>query len=96
MTDSEFRAQFPPLVRDFARYKDVVQGCSPKTVTEYLFDLRTFCRWLTASRNGLPTEGEEFDAIGISDCDFEFMKTVTADEIYEYLSYLRFERGISP
>ena len=83
MTDSEFRAQFPPLVRDFARYKDVVQGCSPKTVTEYLFDLRTFCRWLTASRNGLPTEGEDFFADVLKNAsllthpdDMEFMTKV--------------------
>ena len=39
MTDLEFRASFPPLIRDFARYKDVVQGCSAKTVNEYLTEL---------------------------------------------------------
>lgn len=89
MTDTEFRAQFPPLVRDFARYKDVVQGCSPKTVTEYLFDLRTFCRWLTASRNGLPTEGEEFDEIDIRPLDNAFFASVSTSEVYDFLSFVK-------
>ncbi len=89
MTDMEFRAQFPPLVRDFARYKDVVQGCSLKTVTEYLFDLRTFCRWLVASRGGLPTSGEAFDAIDIRPLDNAFFASVSTGEVYDFLSFVK-------
>ncbi|MBO4870106.1 MAG: tyrosine-type recombinase/integrase [Clostridia bacterium] len=83
-------------LREFSNYKLATQNRSALTVDEYLLDLRIFFKFIKALRSGGPTEGEEFDAIAISDCDFEFMKTVSADEIYEYLSYLRFERGISP
>ncbi|MBQ3860797.1 MAG: tyrosine recombinase XerC [Clostridia bacterium] len=89
MTDLEFRASFPPLIRDFARYKDVVQGCSAKTVNEYLLDLRTFCRWLTASRAGLPTEGEEFEAADLTGLDTAFFEGVGTGEIYDFLAYVK-------
>ena len=42
--------EFPQIVREFASYKTVIQGCSEKTVTEYLFDLRTFFRYLQTGR----------------------------------------------
>ena len=89
MTDQEFKSQFPPLIRDFARYKGVVQGCSPKTVTEYLFDLRTFCRWLRAEREGLATEGEEFDALDIRSLDTAFFESVSTSEVYDFLSFVK-------
>ncbi|MBQ4353410.1 MAG: tyrosine recombinase XerC [Clostridia bacterium] len=90
---NNFRDEFPPLIQRFANYKDVVQGCSAKTVTEYLFDLRTFCRFLTASRNGLPMEGDEFEAIDIRSLDTAFFESVTTSEIYDFLSYVKSERG---
>lgn len=90
---SNFRDEFPPLIQRFANYKDVVQGCSQKTVTEYLFDLRTFCRYLLASRNGLPTSGDEFEAIDIRGLDTQFFDGVTTSEIYDFLSYIKNDRG---
>lgn len=90
---SNFRDEFPPLIQRFANYKDVVQGCSQKTVTEYLFDLRTFCRYLLASRNGLPTSGDEFEAIDIRGLDIQFFEGVTTSEIYDFLSYIKNDRG---
>ncbi len=90
---TSFTDEFPLLIQKFANYKDVVKGCSPKTVSEYLLDLRTFCRWLIASRNGLPTEGDDFDAIdirGLTERDFE---SVTELEIYGFLSFVKTGRG---
>ena len=89
MNDIEFRASFPPLIRDFARYKDVVQGCSPKTVSEYLLDLRTFCRWLLAVREGRPTEGEEFEAACLTELDDGFFSSVSTGEVYDFLAYVK-------
>jgi site-specific recombinase XerD len=89
MKDAEFRSSFPPLIRDFARYKDVVQGCSPKTVSEYLMDLRTFCRWLLAVREGRPTEGEEFEAVSLTDLDTAFFAGVSTGEVYDFLAYVK-------
>ncbi|MGN1410085.1 MAG: tyrosine recombinase XerC [Eubacteriales bacterium] len=89
MNDKEFRDSFPPLIQKFANYKDVVQGCSPKTVTEYLFDLRTFCKYLVAERGGLNTEGEEFDNIDIRALGTDFFESVTSTEIYSFLSFVK-------
>ena len=89
MTESEFRSAFPRLIQDFARYKDVVQGCSKKTVSEYLLDLRTFCRWLTAVRESRPTSGEEFEAADISGLDTAFFGSVTTGEVYDFLAYVK-------
>ena len=89
MTDSEFRSSFPPLIQDFARYKDVVQGCSKKTVSEYLLDLRTFCRYLVSARERLPLSGEEFEAVDIRGLDTDFFESVTTSEVYDFLSYVK-------
>jgi len=48
----------PPLVREFAKYKAIIENCSHLTVTEYVLDLRTFFRYLTALKYSLPTDGE--------------------------------------
>ena len=32
--------EFSPVVREFASYKTVIQGCSQRTVEQYLIDLR--------------------------------------------------------
>lgn len=88
-----FKDEFPPLIQRFANYKDVVQGCSAKTVTEYLFDLRTFCRYIVAARDGLPTEGDEFEAIDIRSLDTAFFESITTSEIYDFLGYVKTSRG---
>lgn len=90
---NDFKEEFPPIIQRFANYKDVVQGCSVKTVTEYLFDLRTFCRYIVAARAGLPMEGEEFETIDIRSLDADFFESITTSEIYDFLSYTKSERG---
>lgn len=90
---NNFKDEFPPLIQRFANYKDVVQGCSAKTVTEYLFDLRTFCRYIVTARNGLPTEGEEFEAMDIRSLDTAFFESITTSEIYDFLGYIKTARG---
>ena len=85
--------EFPSVVREFASYKSVIQGCSDKTVSEYLSDLRTFLRWLIAKDNGLPLEGDEFDAISIVYIDLEYVGSITTDRIYEFLVYTGTVRG---
>lgn len=82
-------------LREFSNYKIATQNRSALTVDEYLLDLRIFFKFIKALRSDLPMSGESFDAINISDCDFAFLQSVTADEIYDYLSYLRFDRNIS-
>jgi len=89
---NDYLEGYPPLVRDFANYKLTIQGCSEKTVQEYLLDLRTFLRYMTAVREGLPQEGEEFTAIDITGVDKAFLSSITTGQIYDFLGYTKKNR----
>ncbi len=92
MIDLRDLSAFPEPVRSFAQYKLTIQGCSVRTVTEYLFDLRTFCRFLLASKKGLPKDNESLKAINISELDLDFFKNVTEDDIYSFLFFTKSDR----
>ena len=83
----------PIPVRDFASYKAVIQNASEKTISEYLFDLRTFFRFLLARDNGIDTASDEFDNIDISKIDIQYIKKITPEDIYEFLMYADGVRG---
>ncbi len=88
-------ALMPPRAAEFARQKRTVQGCSEKTVSEYLLDLRIFFRYLRLKADGVPVTAENMldcDISGLSDADFDH---VTPSDIYDYLYYLDSERGDS-
>ena len=79
--------EMPQAVRDFATYKSGIQNCSDKTVSEYLLDLRTFLRYIVASREGIDPESEEFLEIDISGLDLHFLGSIKTSEIYSFLQY---------
>ena len=83
----------PPLVREFASYKAVLQNASEKTISEYLLDLRTFFRFLLARDSSIDTASEEFEKIDISGVDLEYIKNITTEDIYEFLMYADGVRG---
>lgn len=78
---------YPPIIQEFISYKSVIQGCSEKTVEEYVLDLKIFFKFLIATRCGVPTEGEEFDEVTIDSVDLEMAKSVTTSDIYAFLMY---------
>ncbi len=86
-------AQYPQLVREFATYKQSIQGCSQKTVNEYLLDLRTFLRFMSAKRSGLPTDDETLAELDIAGLDLAFFESIQTTEIYEFLYYVGDKRG---
>ena len=78
----------PPLVREFASYKTVVQNASEKTVDEYMLDLRTFFRYLRARDLKIDfDDSEAFENVDISDIDLDYIKNITVEDIYEFLTY---------
>lgn len=79
--------EMPECVREFAAYKAGIQNCSQKTVSEYLLDLRTFFRYIVASRNGINPDSEKFSEIDISGLDLDFVGSVRTTEIYAFLQY---------
>lgn len=86
-------AEFSPLIQEYISYKSSIQGCSPKTVQEYQFDLRTFFRFILASKKGIDYNSEEFENIDVRGVDLEEIKKITADDIYEFLYYANRERA---
>lgn len=86
-------SEFPGHIREFAAYKLTIQQCSEKTVAEYLTDLRTFCRFLVAKKQGIDMSGEDFLKINISGLDLDFFKKVTSEDIYSFIMYASSSRG---
>ncbi len=85
-------SDYPEAVQEFATYKIAIQGCSLKTVAEYLVDLRMFCRYMKAIRKGLSTEKDVLETIEIADLSLEFFQHIKTDEIYGYISYVKLDR----
>lgn len=85
----------PQLVRDFASYKLTIQGCSQKTVDEYLSDLRLFVKFVYAKRNRIKVPSEEFNALDISSLSLDFFEKIDTNEIYDFFVYLNNERANS-
>ena len=84
---SEELKAFPPLERDIETYKSVIMGNSPKTVCEYLLDLRTFFRYTEAKRLGIDPADPAFTEIRIDHIDLDYIASITAADIYEFLLY---------
>ncbi len=92
MIDLKDLSAFPEPIKAFSHYKLTIQGCSVRTVTEYLFDLRTFCRYMVAERNGLPKDNESLKNVYIAKLDLDFFKNITEDEIYGFLFFTKSDR----
>ena len=82
----------PAVLREFAGYKLGIENCSARTVEQYLLDLRTFFRYMLAVRNGKKLYGDEFEKIDITIVDLDFVKSIKAEDIYEFLFYTGSER----
>ncbi len=85
--------EFPVLLREFASYKRTIQGCSSKTVTEYLTDLRLFSRYILLAREKKKPTDELLKETAFSHLDMKFYASVTTPEIYEFLYYVGEGRG---
>lgn len=82
----------PNILRDFLRYTQVIQGKSPKTTEEYLFDLRLYFRFLICYKENISKC--DIDKIDITKVDIEFIKEITIEDTFEFLAYLANERKI--
>lgn len=85
--------EFSPIVREFVSYKASIQSCSQKTIQEYLFDLRTFFRFMLAKERGIPFDSEEFCQIDVSVFDLTRLGQVKAEHIYDFLFYTNQSRN---
>ena len=84
---------YPEHIKEFAHYKLTVQGCSERTVSEYLTDLRTFCRYIVSKRGGLPLDSESVKKVDISRLDKSFFEGITKFEVYDFITYTLGDRN---
>ncbi len=87
----DYRADAPPILRDFLAYHETIQGHSRKTVDEYYLDLRNFFRYVKIEKGRVP-RSTPLDEISIDDLDVALVKSVTLADIYAYLSFLSRDR----
>ncbi len=80
-------SEFSDVVQEFASYKLGIQGCSAKTVDEYLLDLRTFFRYLLAKERGIDPQSKEFTEIDVRVMDLGRISKITTAQIYDFLMY---------
>ena len=66
----------PHTVREFATYKTAIENRSPKTIEEYVLDLRTFFRYIIATRHGIELDSQDFYDLELSSVGIEFVKTI--------------------
>lgn len=81
----------PPIIREFLGYIGTIKGKSPKTVSEYYLDLRTFFRYMKLKR-GLVPKDVDFEQIKIDDIDLDLIKTIDLTQVFEYMNFLATER----
>ena len=79
--------EFPDCMREFANYKRAIQGCSAKTVEEYMTDLRTFSKYLVIVNSGGELTEEALSETKITDLTLDFYAKVKPSNITEYLSW---------
>lgn len=90
----EYMAECPPILKEYLGYAETIRGRSANTINEYFIDIRTFLRFMKQQRGLVPPTLPE-NEIPISDITAEFLETVTLTDAYEYMNYLRSERGNS-
>ena len=89
--DKRYAQQCFPILREYLGYMENIKGHSEKTVDAYFVDLRTFFRFLKQYR-GLVNPGEPETDIAIDDIDLPMLKSVSLNDIYEYLNYAKRDR----
>ncbi len=79
--------EYSPALRDFASYKQTIAGCSPRTVNEYMLDLRTFFRFIISDREGIEYGTPEYEKISLMSINIDFLRSVETTEIYNFLYF---------
>ena len=79
--------ELPGIIQDFSHHQLVVQNRSARTIAQYQNDLYLFCRFLRAAREGLPTEGEDFDNMEVKMLSLPDFASVTTSELLAFFSF---------
>lgn len=88
------RTNIPLFLNDYLTYLDVIRGKAKRTVTEYYNDICLFLRWLHCKNQKRPLS--EAGETEIADLPFSEIEAVTVSVLYDYIRYLRDDRGNTP
>lgn len=80
----------PQILQDFLVHQEVILGKSERTTKEYYYDLRTFFRYLKCKSG--KADFDVFDKVTIADVTIEDLRTVTRNDLYEYMYYISSRR----
>lgn len=89
--NTDFIFELPPAVIQYVNYLSGVKNKSELTIAEYANDLKTFFRFLKLNYGIVPRD-TEFESISIKDIDENFVKKITLNDAYAFLSYCNLER----
>ncbi len=78
----------PEPIVTFAGYKGSIQNRSQLTVSEYVNDVVLFFRYITVCRSGENPAATEMTEVGLASLDYDFIDSVTPEEVYAYMLYL--------
>ncbi len=81
----------PEWVQRFLAYKTGIQNRSTLTANNYYYDLRTFARYLLVKKDPKKYESIAFSEISFSAADNALFASATAQDIYEYTSFVKEE-----
>lgn len=82
----------PPLIKDYINYIRTVKGKTDKTADNYFRDLHLFFRFIKFHK-GLVDKVEKIEDIDISDINYDLLKSITFDDVNEFIYYLHSERN---
>lgn len=82
----DYLNEAPPVIRDYLVYLETILGRSPRTVSEYYLDLRTFFRFILKKRQMVsPTVA--FDHISLESVDLALIGSITRSEVLDFLVF---------
>lgn len=82
----------PPLIKDYINYIRTVKGKTDKTADNYFRDLHLFFRFIKFHK-GLVSKKEIIEEINIDDINYDLLKSITFDDVNEFIYYLHAERN---
>lgn len=91
--NKKYVSECPEVLRSYLGYMETIKGRSSNTVDGYFVDLRSFFRFLLTDRNIVTSSADESPDIRLVDVDL--LRTVTLNDLFEFMNYVKSERGNS-